>query len=441
MAVAAGVEVTGPICSRTHGAARLADSAAPGRAARPPLDRADYFLLLDRPDDARRERIETRPALAEWNQLTDAAVPPRREGAAAPGVRVLATSREPLRLGAEHVCPVQPLTMPELDGNPLAPKADAQRQYEALALFEERASAVVPEFALNRENQTAVTRLCRRLDGLPLAIELAAVWLRTLSVDQILDRMEDRYRLLARGSRTGLPRHKTLRATVEWSFQLCTELERTLWRRLSVFAGGIDLEAAEYVCVADDLTADDVVFGLAGLVDKSVLSRVEGDARTRYVMLETIREYGRERLADSGDDVAVRRRHRDHYMWLAEESEAQWFGPRQRAWLDRFRAAYDRGKRLAFDAAVAYALGDAADTPPAAPEAPADSAGPRLTRGEHEVAGLVANGRSNKEIATSLVISQRTAENHVEHILVKLGFTRRTQIATWIAEHQHRARG
>lgn len=254
---------------------------------------------------------------------------------AVPGLRVLATSREPLCLTAEYEWQVQPLTMPGEEET--AAVEGAGCRFEALALFEDRASAVVPGFTLNRENVAAVARLCQRLDGLPLAIELAAVRLRALSVEQILTRLEDRFHLLTTGARLGLPRHQTLRATVEWSFDLCTDLERKMWARLSVFAGGLDLEAAEEVCGGDGLAVEDVFLGLAGLVDKSVLAREENGARTRYRILETIRQYGSERLAENGDEATVRRRHRDYYLRLAEEAEADWFGPNQAAWLDRFR--------------------------------------------------------------------------------------------------------
>jgi non-specific serine/threonine protein kinase len=253
---------------------------------------------------------------------------------AAPALRVLATSREALTITGEHVCPVSPLSVP--------PEASLQgdgggRRYEALALFEERAAAVVPRFALNKDNWVAVARLCQRLDGLPLAIELAAVRLRVLTVNEILARLEDRFRLLTIGNRAAPARHQTLRAAVEWSFDLCTELERTLWERLSVFAGVFDLAAAEEVCAGEGLLAEDVFTGVAGLVDKSVLTRVEDDTVSRYRMLETIRQYGREQLGDE-KELVVRRRHRDYYMRLCEQAEEDWFGPHQVEWLNQFHA-------------------------------------------------------------------------------------------------------
>ncbi|MGW4639786.1 ATP-binding protein [Sphaerisporangium sp. NPDC004334] len=256
---------------------------------------------------------------------------------AAPGLRVLATSREPLGLPGEHVWRVLPLTLPGTQ-EPAAGAEDAGTGYEALALFEDRASAAVSGFVVDKGNENAVATLCRRLDGLPLAIELAAVRLPALSVDQMLTRLEDRYRLLATGYRDDQPRHQTLRAAIGWSFDLCTGLEQTLWARLSVFAGQAGQEAVQDVCAGAGLTREEVLSGIASLVGKSVVCRTGHGAHVRYSMLETIRDYGKERLAESGEETAVRRRHRDHYLRLAERAEADWFGPRQPAWLDRTRA-------------------------------------------------------------------------------------------------------
>jgi len=254
---------------------------------------------------------------------------------AAPGLRVLATSRESLGIAAEYVCPVPPLSVPN-PGSSLLGQFDSHR-FEALALFEQRAGAVVPGFTLTRDNEAAVVRLCQRLDGLPLAIELAAARLRTLTVTDILARLEDRFRLLTGNDRAAPARHQTLRAAVEWSFDLCSELERTLWARLSVFAGEFDLAAAEQVCAGDDLLGEEVFTGVAGLVDKSLLVRGEDGPTARYRMLETIRQYGQEVLT-GGEKVVVRRRHRDYYLRLAEHAEADWFGPNQVEWLNRLQA-------------------------------------------------------------------------------------------------------
>ena len=196
---------------------------------------------------------------------------------AAGGLRLLATSRAPLAIGAEQILPVPPLSLPPAPGRPAL---GMPGQHEALALFEDRARAVLPGFRLGPQNQETVTRLCQRLDGVPLAIELAAVRVRILSPEQILDRLEDRFRLLTDGRRDGPPRHQTLRAAVEWSFGLCSDTEQLLWERCSVFAGGFDLDAAENICAGDGLAAADVLGVVARLVDQSVLAR-DGDAGER----------------------------------------------------------------------------------------------------------------------------------------------------------------
>ena len=269
--------------------------------------------------------------------------------AAAPGVRVLATSREPLGIAGEQVCPVLPLSLPHVEE---APQERNLGQYEALQLFAERASMVLPGFSLNSDNETVVTRVCQRLDGLPLAIELAAVWMRVLSVEQILERLEDCYRLLTTGNSSASPRHQTLRAAVEWSFGLCSPPERRLWARLAVFPGEFDLDAAQRVCAGDGLSDEDVFESVAGLVDKSVLVRVEDHAgRARYRLLETLRQYGREQLDAPGRLAALRRRHRDHYLELAEQAALDWFGPNQVEWSTRLWA-----ERVNLWAALDYCL-------------------------------------------------------------------------------------
>ena len=264
-------------------------------------------------------------------------------------LRVLATSRAPLGMGAEHVWPVPPLSLPPVPGRYTL---GMPGQHEALALFEDRAAAVVPGFRLGPQNQETVARLCHRLDGVPLAIELAAVRLRVLSAEQILDRLEDRFQLLTAGKRDGPPRHQTLHAAVEWSFGLCSESERLLWARCSVFAGEFDLDAAESVCSGDGLAAGDVLAGVAQLVDQSVLLR-EGDAgdRARYRLLETIRQFGAQRLASTGETELLRRRHRDYYLRLAEQSDADSCGPRQDQWVRRLQA-----ERANFWAALDYCM-------------------------------------------------------------------------------------
>lgn len=257
--------------------------------------------------------------------------------AAASDVRVLATSREPLRVSAENIWQVPPLSVPTTangatpDETPSAdsPHERPSRRHEALLLFEDRAASGIPGFTLNRENEDVIGQLCQRLDGIPLAIELAAVRLRVLSAEQILSRLEDRFHLLTTGSRGSPARHQTLQAAVGWSYDLCSETERTLWSRCSVFTGEFDLGAAEQVCTDEGMAAADVLTGIAGLVNKSVLTRGESGNLATYRMLETIRQYGRERLAEAGEDDTLRRRHRDYYLMLAEQSDVDSCGPHQ----------------------------------------------------------------------------------------------------------------
>lgn len=254
-------------------------------------------------------------------------------------------------------------------------------QHEALALFEDRATAVVPGFRLGPQNQEAVTMLCQRLDGVPLAIELAAVRLRALSAEQILERLEDRFQLLTGGKRDGPPRHQTLHAAVEWSFELCSETERLLWARWVAGADGEPGRAA-------------VLFGAV----ESLWQRI-----------------GRPLVA--GEPLVA---------W-SEQAKARVLG-------DLGSRAHEtarlQGARMSQDDMLAYALGEKMTA-----DATASAAGPQLTKREQEVAGLVAAGLSNKDIASRLVISQRTAEGHIEHILTKLGSSSRAQIAAWVAGH------
>ncbi|MFI6785701.1 LuxR C-terminal-related transcriptional regulator [Nonomuraea sp. NPDC050383] len=244
---------------------------------------------------------------------------------AAPGVRLLATSREALGVPGETPFIVPPMSFPGPDDQVTG--SDVPR-YDALALLAERAKDIAPEVDI-ASRPVAAARLCRLLDGIPLAIELAAVWLRVLSLDQIIDRLGHRTHFLRRGYRTALPRHQTLGAAVEWSFELCSVQEQIMWERLSVFAGGFDLAAAEEVCSAAPLTREDVLPLLATLTEKSIVTRETYGTRPRYRILETLREYGQDRLAKSEAAPATRRRHAAYYLGLAERNRAGWFGSNQ----------------------------------------------------------------------------------------------------------------
>lgn len=229
-----------------------------------------------------------------------------------PGLRVLAAGRRPLGTAGERLLPLAPMAEPD-----------------AAALFTDRAAACLPGFAPSGHDRAAVLELCRRLDGIPLALELAAGRLRALSLEQLLARLDDGFRLLRGTRRDALPRHRTLRTAIGWSHELCSPRERLLWARLSVFSGPFDLEAVEYVCSGDGLHADDVLDVLDELLAQSVVSREDGPTGVRYRMLDTVRAYGAQWLEAAGDAVRMRRRHRDWYMGLATWCELDWFSPRQ----------------------------------------------------------------------------------------------------------------
>jgi predicted ATPase/DNA-binding NarL/FixJ family response regulator len=229
---------------------------------------------------------------------------------AAPGVRVIATSREPLSAPGEHVVPVPPLPLPAPHS---AEHLRQLRQNDAVMLFTERAAAASGEFELSASNQAAVVDLCRRLDGLPLAIELAAVRTRVLTPEQILDRLTDRFGLLTGGSRAALPRHQTLRTTIDWSHDLLEAGERTLLRRLCVFAGRFTLEDVESVCSSDELPAAHALDVLSSLVDKSLVTKEDRQRLACYRLHETMREYAGLKLREAGEEDVVQRRSAEYY--------------------------------------------------------------------------------------------------------------------------------
>ena len=238
----------------------------------------------------------------------------------APGVRVLVTSREPLAIAGEHVVPVPPLELPSAHAaEPLAQLG----QNEAVMLFTERAAAASGTFALSAANQAAVADLCRRLDGLPLAIELAAVRTRVLTVEQIRDRLNDRFRLLTGGGPAALPRHQTLRTTIDWSYDLLTVAERTMLRRFCVFAGRFTLEDVEAVCTSDDAPVADALDLLASLVDKSLVMKEDVQGVACYRLHETMREYSALRLVEAGEEVDTAERCTEYYWSRCEQAEEE----------------------------------------------------------------------------------------------------------------------
>ncbi|GAB2663850.1 LuxR C-terminal-related transcriptional regulator [Prescottella soli] len=248
-----------------------------------------------------------------------------------PDLSVLATSREQLGVPGEIVMRVPPLGVPGEAGIPSSPAEDADG--DAVALFEQRAQAALPSFRITEENRAAVEQICRRLDGLPLPIELAAARLGAMSVDDILRRLNDRFRLLTRGSRTAPSRQQTLGCSIDWSYDLCTEAERRLWTWLTVFAGSFDLEAVEGVLVRET-ARDDLLDLVTSLVGKSILIRDEYDTTVRYRMLDTLRDYARGHLADD-EWTSLQRCHRDWYEQLVVRARDDWIGPRQVEWTRR----------------------------------------------------------------------------------------------------------
>lgn len=290
-------------------------------------------------------------------------------------LRILVTSREPLGITGEALWQVEPLALPAADAD-----SDAIESAPAVALLRDRAGAVRPDLGADGRTLSTMARVCRALDGIPLAIELAAARLRTMSLEQLADRLDDRFRLLTGGSRTAIPQHRTLRAVVDWSWELLTEAERIVLRRLAVFSGGANLEAAEHVCVALPGAAGttaveqwEVLDLLTALTEKSLLLVVDdrpqtgsGPAVPRYRMLGTIEQYARERLVESGEAEAARRAHLDYFTAFAATAEPQLRRAEQLEWLARLEADHDnitaamRGALAAGDAPAAMRLAAAA---------------------------------------------------------------------------------
>lgn len=315
--VTAGADVTQTVLAALH--LREAVLHGPGT----PRDAADRLVaaLADRRLLLVLDNCEH--VVADAARLTD------RLLGACPKVRVLATSREPLGLTGEALCPVSGLPLPPVDASP-----ETAREYASVRLFAQRAVDASPDFDLDTGNVAEVLRICRTLDGLPLAIELAAARLRALPVAQIAARLDDRFRLLTRGSRVAQPRHQTLRAVVQWSWDLLDEIEQRLVRRLTVFAGAADLDAVERVC--GPLGAD-VLDVLSSLVDKSLVEAAGG----RFRMLETVRAFGAERLVEAGEADRLREAHAAYFLDLARTGDERLRGAEQLEWLRRLDADRD----------------------------------------------------------------------------------------------------
>ncbi len=259
------------------------------------------------------------------------------------GLHVIATSRQSLGIGGESVFAVPPLPVPPLpaahfpgEGSARPPPLDELRHYDSVQLFLDRVRAVMPNYELTSEDTAALVRLCHHVDGLPLALELAAVAMRTLSLPQLEERLSHGRPLAPRPR--GMPeRHQALRNLIEWSYRLCTERERLAWERTSVFSGTFDLDTAEHVASNGDLRAADVLDLVDSLVDKSILTREEHQGTVRYRLLDLLREFGQEKLIASGQLERIRHRLRDWYSGLTERFDAEWLGPDQGSWIERLR--------------------------------------------------------------------------------------------------------
>jgi predicted ATPase/Tfp pilus assembly protein PilF len=288
--------------------------------------------------------------LDNFEQVLGAAPAVTEMLAGAPGLKVLATSRAPLGLYGEHEFPVPPLTLPDLKR---PPPLERLRQYEAVGLFVERAQAVKPDFKVTNESAPAVAEICVRLDGLPLAIELAAARIKMLPPRAMLQRLSSRLKLLTGGARDLPERQRTLRATIEWSFALLDEGEQLLFARLAVFSGGRTLEAIEAICDAEGDLPVDAFEGVSSLLDKSLLRQEGGpNGEPRFVMLETVHEFAREKLRESAEEQEIKRFHAQYFLTLAEEAYPELKSANKLQWLEKLEAEHDNMR-----AALSWTLG------------------------------------------------------------------------------------
>jgi predicted ATPase/class 3 adenylate cyclase/DNA-binding XRE family transcriptional regulator len=257
---------------------------------------------------------------------------------ACPNLKILASSREPLRIEGEAVYRVPGLSLP----NPkVLPAIDVLSQFEAVRLFIDRAQLVQPSFAVTNLNAPAVAQICHRLDGIPLALELAAARLSALQVEDVQQRLDDRFRLLTGGSRMAMPHHQTLRATIDWSYELLSEAQRLLLRRLSVFVGGWTLAAAEVVCASEGLESFDVLDLLSGLVAKSLVLAEDRSGGVHYRMLESVSKYAQEKIGETGETNRLRDRHLLHFAAWAEQVAPKLRSAEQIPWMERMEAEHD----------------------------------------------------------------------------------------------------
>lgn len=328
--------------------AQLSDSAMILRAV------AKVLRLADQPDrpmlDMLLDALQKRRLLLvldNCEHLLDACSQLAKTLLGSTQVCLLATSREPLTIAGERRYPVPPMALPP----PGHPAIDTV-QFDAIRLFVERARAIVPDFVLTADNAVAIVGICRRLDGLPLAIELASARVNVLTVEQIAARIEDRFELPGTASQLTSSHHLTLRAAIDWSHDLLSPPERAMLRRLSIFAGGCSLGAAEVVCTRDEVERGEVLDLLSALVNRSlVVAHTLGRVEARYSLLETIRQYAEEKLRDTDEWPAVHDRHLQHFLELTEETAPKLSGPYQQPWLNWLEGEYDNVR-----AALAWSL-------------------------------------------------------------------------------------
>jgi predicted ATPase/DNA-binding CsgD family transcriptional regulator len=402
---------------------------------------------------------------------------------------VLVTSREVLHVRAEHEFPVPKLSLPDPKR---LPDLVSLSQYEAVTLFIQRAQAVRPEFQVTNANAQAVAEICVRLDGLPLAIELAAVRIKLLPPQALLARLEQRLQLLTSNARDVPVRQQTLRNTIQWSYDLLDAQEQRLFCLLSVFVGGCTLEAVEAVYAAFGDTTLPVLDGVASLIDKNLLQQTAQEGEEgRLLMLETVREYGREALAQLQEREAIHAAHAAYYLALAEEAERVLGGPQEQLWLERLGREYDniraalhwlrvqgsrvegggeaaeqalrleaalswfwtlrgyqndgrrRPRQLFLDLEETLSTEEAVPIPPSTetwqpPTPPARGRPPApagLTDREVEVLCLIARGWTDAQIAEHLVISPRTVNRHTTSLYSKLGVSSRAAATRYAFEH------
>jgi predicted ATPase/class 3 adenylate cyclase len=320
---------------------------------------------------------------------------------AAPDVRIIATTREALRVPGEQTYPVLPLAVPDRTAS-----VETLSRSEAVQLFMDRAQLQKPGFTLSEKEAPAVAELCARLEGIPLAMELAAARMRSLSIQEINKRLSDRYKLLTGGGRVLLERQQTLRALVAWSYDMLQESEQIFFDRLGVFVGGFELEAAEAVCGAEPLTPEDILDLLTSLVDKSLVMVEEGESGSRYRMLETLREYASECLVKRGELAATAARHCDHFLLLAKAGNPGLQGPKQAEWTRRLEVELDNLR-----AAITLALEGGVD-PILAVKFEVALMGFRILR------GYSTEGRKNVRAALSLPAVQASDIAHAHALYV-----------------------